>query len=83
LIEPTALVDFGHADGQPHALTELIRWAVGRTHELGRTHLLAPLQWLPDVAGQLADLEPVPEVRGLIWRGFVPLERPYIDLIFW
>lgn len=83
LIDAACLLDFGFAPGAEKAMADLIRWCTARTAELTRAYLLAPLQWLPDVLTHLGDLQSVPEIRGLIWRGFVPLERPYIDLTFW
>jgi hypothetical protein len=64
-------------------MAALIEWMVTRTSELGRGYLLASIMWFPRLRRLVDHLGPVPERRGLIWRGFVPCERPYVDLTFW
>jgi hypothetical protein len=94
LIDTTALVDFGFAAGREDAMARLIAHLIGETTRLGRGYLVAPLQFLPEVAGRLEDHEPIPERRGLIWRTFdgtfnqmavpdPPVTRAYTDLFYW
>ncbi len=94
LIDTTALVDFGFEEGREEASAGLIAYLIGETQTLGRGYLVAPLQFLPDVAAELADREPITERRGLIWRTFdgnfnpitpadPPITRPYTDLFYW
>jgi hypothetical protein len=90
----TALLDFGHAEGQEVALANLVRYFINRTKLLGRDRLLVPLQQLPAVADLLADCQPEIETRALGWflwdengadiRPPRPaVERPYTDLAYW
>ena len=75
-------------------MERLIRFLVGETGRLGRTHLMAPLQHVPRLASPLEDLSPVRERRGLNWRVFdkegnltdpadPPITRPNTDLRYW
>ena len=90
-LEPTALLDWGHAPGREDAMAALVRQFLGRTGELGRTHLLAPLEFAPAVLDALAGLEPTYETRALRCMGFhdgevhidPKIERPYTDLAYW
>ena len=89
-IAPTALMDFGHAEGREDALARLIEFLIGETDRLGRDRLMAPLQFLPSVAVLLTDREPVKESRPLYWQAVGPakqmglkLDRPYTDLGYW
>ena len=90
----TALLDFGFAEGHEAAMAGLIAHFIGETARLGRDVLLAPLQFLPDVAALLAEYEPREDTRGLGWlmwdaeseklgRPVVTPERPYTDLAYW
>lgn len=84
LVSDAALMDFGYEAGAEDAMARLVRWLGGRTHQLGRTHLLAPLQHLPELAERLGDHDPVPDVRSLRWTlRELPIERPYSDLAYW
>jgi hypothetical protein len=94
VIEPTALLDFGWARGAEAEAERLIRFLLGETQRLGRTHLMAPLQQLPRLASRLEDLSPVLDRRGLNWRVFgldgnltdpadPAITRPFIDLRYW
>ncbi|MGH7860484.1 MAG: hypothetical protein ACREQY_24400, partial [Candidatus Binatia bacterium] len=94
LIDATALIDFGFAEGREDAMVRLISCLIGKSAELGRGYLVAPLQYLPEVAEQLEQHEPVPERRGLLWRTFgddfeqmpvadPPMTRPFSDLRYW
>ena len=81
----TALLDFGHAEEAEDALAALIEHHIGRSHELGRDFLVAPLETMPAVAEALSSLESEPETRYLQWRTEdPPLRTPaYLDLIYW
>jgi hypothetical protein len=89
-IENTALIDFGYADGREDAMASLIGALIGMTARLGRSYLMAPLQFLPTVANQLANYQPEKETRAWYWNnnamlrsiGFKPA-RPYMDLAYW
>jgi hypothetical protein len=90
----TALLDFGFAAGREDAMAGLIGHFIGETSRLGRDVLLAPLQFLPEVAALLEDYEPREDTRGLGWlmwdaeseklgHPVVMPERPYTDLAYW
>lgn len=94
LIDTTALIDFGFAEGREDSMARLISYLVGKSAELRRGYLVAPLQYLPGVAELLEDYEPIPERRGLLWRTFgddfqqMPepdpaMTRPLSDLRYW
>lgn len=89
-VEPTALLDWGHVGGRADAMASLIRVFLGRTAELGRTNLIAPLEHAPDVLAHLADLDPATETRALRCMGFnddtvrvEPNVTRYADLAYW
>jgi hypothetical protein len=90
----TALLDFGFAAAHEAALAKLIAFFIGETARLGRDVLLAPLQFLPDVAALIAHHQPREDTRGLGWlmwddesnklgHPVVMPERPYTDLAYW
>lgn len=93
VLEPAALLDLGYADGRADAMARLIEHLVGQTHDLGRTHLMAPLQQLPEVAARLDHLQPAAETWSMQWEYFppddsglperLPITRPYTDLVYW
>lgn len=90
-IEPTALLDWGHAEGRADAMASLIRSFLDRTAALGRSHLMAALEHAPEVLSALAGLDPIVETRALRCMGFndetvrvePQLTRPYTDLAYW
>lgn len=93
-IATTCLLDFGFARGREDAIARLVEYLLGRTADLGRDFLLAPLQYLPRVASRLEHLGPVPERRGVTWLvqkreggWMVPpqpqLGRVHVDLGYW
>ena len=53
-IEATALLDWGYEPGRADAMALLLRSFLGRTADLGRSHLLAPFEHTPDVAALVA-----------------------------
>ena len=67
VIEVTAVLDFGFADGAEASMARLIAFLIGETASLGRDYLTVPLDWLPALAAQLESFEPVPETRALRW----------------
>jgi hypothetical protein len=91
VLEPTALLDWGHAAGREDAMVALVRDFVGRTAALGRTALLVPLDHAPALAAQLKDLPHTTETRALKCMGFYSPEitceanitRPFTDLAYW
>jgi hypothetical protein len=91
LVENTALLDFGFADRRDDAMARLIGHFITRTGALGRTHLMAPLEFLPSVAERLAGCHAVQDKRALYWHpdpssrrdGAAALSRPYTDLAYW
>jgi len=85
VVSATNLLDFGCARGAEEALAELIAALIGRTHDLGRTHLVAPLEGLPAVASLLESAAPQAETRYLQWRTESPaIKTPiYLDLVYW
>ena len=85
VIDAVALLDIGFAEGHEDALAALVEHAIGIAHTLGRTYLLAPLAYLPQVAALLAHHEPIPETRYLQWRAETPpITAPtHLDLVYW
>ena len=91
VLEPTALIDWGHAPGREDAMAALVREFAGRTAGLGRTSLLVPLDHAPALEAQLKDLPHRIETRALKCMGFYSPEitceanitRPYTDLAYW
>jgi hypothetical protein len=90
-VAATALLDWGHDANRADAMAHLIRHFLVRTAELGRNHLLAPLEHAPAVLAELADLVPDVETRALRCMGFndetlrveAHITRPYTDLAYW
>lgn len=93
VVERTALLDFGFAPGREDALVRLIEFLLGRTHDLGRAALMAPLQQLPKVAEQLVHYEPTSDIYAMQWEyhpphgsglpATLPITKPYTDLVYW
>lgn len=90
-VNPTAAMDIGFAEGHDEAMAELLTHLLAESAELERSGLLAALQWMPEVSGALADLEPTTETRELHVQPFsmpdlsidLTVTRPYIDLAYW
>ncbi len=91
VLDPTALMDFGFASGHDAAMGELLSHLLAETADLGRSGLLAALQFQPEVLEACADLGPLVETRSLHTNPFTSpelrvecsIERPYIDLAYW
>ncbi|MEL6984317.1 MAG: hypothetical protein AAFO29_17960, partial [Actinomycetota bacterium] len=91
VVDPTALMDFGFAAGREEAMAELLAHLAAESDELGRSGLLAPLQYLPEVVEAAHQLGPQVETRSLHTNPFTSPElsveaevtRPYIDLAYW
>jgi hypothetical protein len=85
VVAVTALLDFGFAEGQQGALAAIIEHLIGKSHELGRNCLVAPLEPLPEVATLLTHHRPEPETRYLQWRADTPRITPptHLDLVYW
>lgn len=90
-VETGALMDFGYAEGREDAMARLLAYLLGRTHELGRGELLAPIEHLPALLAEMAEHESAPETRYMGVDGFhedgldvdVAIHRPYTDLAYW
>jgi hypothetical protein len=90
-VEPTALMDFGYAEGRADAMARLLGYLTGVTHDLGRHELLAPIEQLPALVELMRPLEPALEPRTMAVDGFheagleveVEIKRPYTDLAYW
>lgn len=90
VVDHSSLLDFGCAEGREDALAALIHHLAARSRELGRTTLVAPLEFLPAVREALGEaLEPETrqmQVMPLAMPGVeldYPVERPYTDLAYW
>ena len=89
--DPTALMDFGYADGEAPAMAALIESFAAATAELGRSGLMAPIEFLPDLQQATAMLVSTPETRELHAMPFsspdlridLAISRPYTDLAYW
>lgn len=87
----TGLMDWGFEPGHEDAMAELIRAFGSQSAELGRDHLLAPLEFAPKVLSLLGDVDIAEDVRALRCMGFeepglkvVPaVSRPYTDVAYW
>ena len=91
VLSTTAMLDWGHAPGHEEAMAHLIRRFSARTAELGRVHLLAPLEFAPKVLALLSDSGVMEDTRALRCMGFEEpglrvaprVTRPYTDLAYW
>lgn len=87
-VEVAAALDLGCEEGREDALAGLLRAYAARAAALGRQSLIADLDHLPEVTGQLGDLDPRVESRTLEWspfQGSVPkaLGECHLDLRYW
>jgi len=91
VIEPTALMDWGYAEGRQDAMARLLGYLIGVSHGLGRHELLAPIEQLPALVERVQLYEPGAETRLMGVDTFhgegldveVTVRRPYIDLAYW
>jgi hypothetical protein len=93
VIERTALIDFGFTEGREDAMERLLAFLMGRTHDLGRRELMAPIEQLPELVERMAPYEPGIETRAMRvdaprpedeGKGVdVSATRPYTDLAYW
>lgn len=78
------LLDFGYENGAGEHMARLIRHFIGRTHQLGRDYLAAPIEHLPDLVKQVQSLRPEADERSLRWDlKDPPIIKPYTDLRYW
>ncbi len=87
-VDATALLDFGYARGRLDAAERLVEFFLGETHALGRSHMLAALQFQPALARRLRHRHPVVDRRRIQWwtaqdAPQVQLTKPYTDLGYW
>ena len=91
VVDSTHVLDTGHAQGRADALATVLGHLLVRTAELGRTTLVAALEFLPEVLARLEWAAPEPESRSLETMGFTSpdvridaaITRPYTDLAYW
>lgn len=91
MVDPTALMDFGYEAGHEAAMAELTGSFLARSAGQGRSGLLAPFEFLPELLEHCAHWSPVADTRTLEVMPFVspeltvdlPITRPYTDLAYW
>jgi hypothetical protein len=92
VLECTALMDYGYDDGREDAMARLLGYLIGRTQELGRSELMAGIEWLPKLVERVHAYEPSTETRALNVDVYndeegidleVTVTRPYTDLAYW
>ncbi|MGB5757074.1 MAG: hypothetical protein WBM50_09180 [Acidimicrobiales bacterium] len=91
VVHPAALMDFGFAEGRAPEMVELLTHLLAEADELGRSGLLASLEYVPEVVGLVDHLQPTVETRELHVMPFSSPEltvqgtigRPYVDLAYW
>lgn len=91
VLSSTALLDFGYAAGREDAMGELVSHFLAETASKGRTSLMAPLEFSPEVTAACQALGSSLEVRELHTMPFVSptltvdatVTRPYTDLAYW
>jgi len=91
IVEPTALMDFGYANGREDAMARLLGYLIGVTNDMGRHELLAPIEQLPKLVDLMSPYEPAEEPRTMGIDGWdeggltveVSVKRPYTDLAYW
>jgi hypothetical protein len=90
-VDPTAVMDVGFAEGHEAAMAELLSHLLAESADLGRSGMLAALEWMPGVSAAASELQPTPETRELHVQPFsmpdlridLTMTRPYIDLAYW
>lgn len=89
--DPTALLDFGFAEGHEGDMAELISHFVAESRELGRVGMLAAVEFLPALREATAELKSTADARELHVMPFtmpdlkieLAVTRPYTDLAYW
>lgn len=90
-VEAAALMDYGYAEGREDAMARLLSYLIGRSHDLGRNELLAPIEHFPALIERMASHESGPENRQMAVDGFhedgldvdAVIKKPYTDLAYW
>ena len=94
-IAATNVLDFGWKAGREDAMERLLRTFLAESARRERTYMVVPLQHHPELLARLADVECVPETRGLQWRMYSPEDHrempdpqprvvdPFTDLRYW
>lgn len=84
VVAATAMMDFGFEPGREDAMARLLAYLIGKTDDLGRDYLLAPVEHFPAVAERLSDYESSPETRAFRWGAPEPkITRVYLDMAYW
>jgi hypothetical protein len=91
VVETTALMDFGFADGHELAMVELVEQFLHTTGDLARSAMLVSFERTAALAAACAHLDSRPETRELQTMPFVTPElalevnvtMPYTDLAYW
>jgi len=91
VVETTALMDFGFAEGHESAMTELVEHFLATTGELERSAMMVSFEHTSAVAAACEHLESRPETRELHTMPFVSpdlklevnVTKPYTDLAYW
>ena len=91
VLDPTYLMDFGFEPGHEADMAALIGHHVATTRHLGRSSLVAALEFLPAVTEHLTWAAPSVESRSIESMGFASpdirvdatIARPYTDLAYW
>ncbi len=91
VVDPTAVMDFGFAEGHDDLMAALVEHFLARSADRGRSGMLAPLEFLPSILDRCRHLNPVPDQRTLEVMPFIspqlkvdlPITRPYTDLAYW
>lgn len=91
VVDPTALMDFGFAEGHDEAMVHLIHHFLGLSAHAGRSGMMAALDFLPSIRELTQDLSPRLDTRELHVMPFsspeidlgLTVTRPYTDIAYW
>ncbi len=91
VVDATALLDFGFAEGHEAAMVELVEHFLATTAELDRSTMMVSFEQAPTVAEACRHLAARPEIRELQTMPFTSpdlqvslnVTRPYTDLAYW
>lgn len=89
--DPTALMDFGFAEGHEGVMAELISHFVAESRLLGRSGILTPLEFLPEVREATDHIPSTVDTRELHVMPFtspqlkieLTVSQPYTDMAYW